>query len=105
MDWAKLGVFERNGNYYQSVTHATYNSLDKTLNERNYLFNFSRKSKAPAKVSWCLDNLCSIDKVSILHVDSLPHVDSSKQCAWNTGIEGVIWKQVSEHNWLCEDNL
>ena len=50
MDWAKLGVFEQNGNYYRSVTHATYDSLDKTLNERNYLFNFSRKSKAPAKV-------------------------------------------------------
>ena len=52
MDWVKLGVFEQNGNYYRSVAHATYDSLDKTLNERNYLFNFSRKSKAPAKGSW-----------------------------------------------------
>ena len=78
MDWAKLGVFERNGIYYRSVAHATYDSLDKTLKEHNYLFNFSRKSKAPAKVSLCLDNLCSIDKVSILHIDSLPHMDSSK---------------------------
>ena len=52
-----------------------------------------------------MDNLCSIDKVSILHVESLLHFDSSKRCTWNRGIEGVTWKQVSEHDWLCEDNL
>ena len=74
------------------------------MNERNYYFYFARKSRAPAKVSWCLDNLCLANAPPTLH-NVVPHVDSSKRFAWKGGSKEVTWRQVAEHDWLCEDNL
>ena len=104
MDFPKVGIFEKDGCYYDSVAYTTYSSLDSRLQERNYNFNFLRSSSVLAKVYWCLNNTTCVDAPVYVDV-AMPVRKSSNRVDWDCKSQDVTWRDISRQEWLFDDNL
>ena len=104
MDFPKVGIFEKDGCYYDSIAYAMYSSLDDRLQERNYNFNFPKSSSVSAKVLWCLNNTTCLD--TPVYMDAVMSVQKSlNRVDWDCKNQDVTWRDISTQEWSFDDNL
>ena len=94
MDHPKVFILEQNGFYYDSVPFPVFDSIDKYLCERNYLFNsFSTDSLVTSKTTWCI-KATSCSKFPSYVDSDIPAHKCSDRIHWNCREQGVMWNDV-----------